>query len=516
MPKPIVECIPNFSEARRSDVVAKIIQAIEAVDSISVLDQHSDMDHNRTVVTFVGPPEAVEEAAFQAIAKAGELIDLDNHQGEHPRIGATDVVPFVPIADVTMVECVEMARRLGKRVGETLKIPVYLYEEAATRPDRVNLEDIRRGQYETLKQDIEENPDREPDYGPAKLTGAGATVIGARQPLIAFNVYLSTSDVAIANKIARAIRHSSGGLRFVKSMGILVEGRAQVSMNLTNYRRTAMARVVEMIRREAQRYGVQIHHSELVGLIPNEALVDAAVWYLQMDQFKLDQILETRLFDSITQDVDNDAAVQGSCFLDDLASGQPTPGGGSASAYGAAMAASLVAMVGRLTVGKKKYADVEGEIWPLIEEALGLQQAMKEAVTKDADAFKAYMKARRLPRDTEQQKSDRIQAIQAASINAAEVPLHVARNALTIMHLALRMAQLGNVNAITDAGTAAVFSAAVIAGAGLNVRVNLLGLEKEADPAQMLNELRQIEKQAEKIKADLRSVLNDRGGLNLP
>lgn len=515
MPKPIVECIPNFSEARRSDVVTKIIQSIESVDSINVLDQHSDMDHNRTVVTFVGPPEAVEEAAFQAIAKAGELIDLDNHQGEHPRIGATDVVPFVPIADVTMVECVEMARRLGKRVGETLKIPVYLYEDAATQPDRVNLEDIRRGQYETLKREIEADPNRKPDFGPAKLTSAGATVIGARQPLIAFNVYLDTSDVAIANKIARAIRHSSGGLRFVKSMGILVEGRAQVSMNLTNYRRTAMARVVEMIRREAQRFGVQIHHSELVGLIPNQALVDAAVWYMQMDQFEPDQILESRLFDSMTHPVDERGAVHESHFLDDLASGEPTPGGGSASAFGAAMAASLVAMVGRLTVGKKKYADVEGEVWQLIEEATGLQQAMKEAVAKDADVFEAYMKARRLPRDTEQQKSDRIQAIQAASINAAEVPLHVARNALTIMRLGLKIAELGNVNAITDAGTAVAFAAAAIAGAGLNVRVNLLGLEKEADPSQMLNELRRIEKQAEKIEADLRIVLNERGGLGL-
>ncbi len=516
MPNPIVECIPNFSEARRPDVVAEIIETIASVESISVLDQHSDMDHNRTVVTFVGPPDAVEEAAFRAIAKAGECIDLDNHQGEHPRIGATDVVPFVPISDVTMVECVEMARGLGKRVGEMLKIPVYLYEEAATRPDRVNLENIRRGQYETLKQEIGNNPDREPDFGPAKLTSAGATVIGARQPLIAFNVYLTTSDVTVANKIARAIRHSSGGLRFVKSMGILVEGRAQVSMNLTNYRRTSMARVVEMIRREAHRYGVQIHHSELVGLVPNEALVDAAVWYMQMDEFEPEQILETRLFENVSKPQEEGVTAQESSFLDDLASEKPTPGGGSASAYGAAMAASLVAMVGRLTIGKKKYKDVEGEMWALIEQAMELQQAMTEAVAKDADAFEAYMKARRLPKDTDQQKSDRIQAIQAASINAAEVPLHVARNSLTIMRLALRVAELGNVNAITDAGTAAAFAAAAIRGAGLNVRVNLLGLEKEADPGRMLNELKQIEKQAGQVESDLKEVLNERGGLNLP
>ena len=243
----------------------------------------------------MGPPESVEEAAFLAIAKASELIDLDQHQGEHPRIGATDVVPFIPISGITMAECVEMARRLGQRVGETLEIPVYLYEEAATQPERVNLENIRRGQYETLKQELGVVPARDPDFGPSRLTGAGATVIGARHPLIAFNVYLTTDDVSIANKIARTIRHSTGGLRYVKGMGVVVEGMAQVSMNLTNFKLTSMATVVEMIRREAQRYGVAIHHSELVGLVPNQALVDAAVWYLQMDQFSPEQILENKI-----------------------------------------------------------------------------------------------------------------------------------------------------------------------------------------------------------------------------
>ncbi len=515
MPNPIVECIPNFSEARRPEVVAAILAEIDAVEGIRVLDQHSDMDHNRTVVTFVGPPEAVEEAAFRAIAKAAELIDLDQHQGEHPRIGATDVVPFVPISGVTMVECIEMARRVGKRVGETLQIPVYLYEDAATSPERTNLENIRRGQYELLKEEIGTNPARKPDFGPTKVTGAGATVIGARQPLIAFNVYLTTADVAIANKIARAIRHSSGGLRFVKSMGVLVEGRAQVSMNLTNYRRTPMARVVEMIRREAERYGVQIHHSELVGLIPNEALVDAAVWYMQMDQFEPEQVLETRLYENADQSIS--AAVSGDSakLLDAIASGDPTPGGGSASAYGAAMAAALVAMVGRLTVGKQKYADVEAEVWPLIEEATAIQSLMQDAVEKDARAFEAYMKARRLPRDTEQEKADRIKAIQAASIRAAEVPLLVTQNALRVMQLAGRAAEIGNVNAISDAGTASAFARAALNGAGLNVRINLLGLEKETAAARMLNELKTIEKQADKLGETLKTILDERGGLGI-
>jgi glutamate formiminotransferase/formiminotetrahydrofolate cyclodeaminase len=516
MPNQIVECIPNFSEARRPEVVESIVQMLTSIAGVRILDRHSDLDHNRTVVTLLGPPDAVEEAAFQAIKKAAELIDLDKHQGEHPRIGATDVVPFVPISGLTMVDCIEMARRLGKRVGEELQIPVYLYEEAAIKPERTNLENIRRGQYEALKKELGENPAREPDFGPTTLTGAGATVIGARHPLIAFNVYLTTDDVSIANRIARAIRHSSGGLRFVKSMGVLVEGRAQVSMNLTDFRRTPMARVVEMIRREAQRYGVQVHHSELVGLVPNQALVDAAVWYMQMDQFEPEQVLEMKLFESGQADTPSQEKSGEPSFLDALASSDPTPGGGSASAYSAAMAASLAAMVGRVTVGKSKYADVEGEMWSMIEEAVELQQFMKDAVVKDAEAFDEYMKARSLPRDTEQEKSERIKAIQAASINAARVPLEVARESLQIMQLALNAAKLGNVNAISDAGTAAALAKAAITGAGFNVRINLLGLEKESDPARMINELKGIEKQAEKIEESLKGILNERGGLELP
>ncbi len=295
MSKKLVECIPNFSEARRPDVVEQIAQAILSVNGVQILDRHSDQDHNRTVITLLGEPQAVEQAVFAGIQKAAELIDMDQHQGEHPRIGATDVVPFVPIREMEMSECVEMARRLAKRVGEELGIPVYLYEEAAARPDRVNLEDVRRGQYEGLKEEVKTNAERKPDFGPAELGKAGATVIGARYPLIAFNVYLTTDDVSIAKKIAKQVRHSSGGMRYVKAMGVLVEGRAQVSMNLTNFQKTPLAQVVEFVRREAQRYGVAIHHSELVGLIPQKALTDAAVWYLQLDQYEDEQLLENKL-----------------------------------------------------------------------------------------------------------------------------------------------------------------------------------------------------------------------------
>jgi len=291
----LVECVPNFSEGRRKEVIEAIVRAIAEAGKVWVLDVESDEDHNRSVVTFVGEPEPVEEAAFQGIKKAAELIDMDQHRGQHPRIGASDVVPFVPLKGVTMAECVEMARRLGERVGRELGIPVYLYGEAATRPERQDLAYIRRGEYEGLKEKIATDPDRAPDFGPAVLGKAGATAIGARPPLIAFNVYLNTDDIRIAKEIAKAVRHSSGGLRYVKAIGLLVKGKAQVSMNLTDYRHTPIPRVMELIRREAARYGVSITSSEIVGLVPEDALLDAAIYYLQLEGFSKEQILEKKL-----------------------------------------------------------------------------------------------------------------------------------------------------------------------------------------------------------------------------
>ncbi len=295
MPTPLVECVPNFSEGRRTEVIDAIAATVRATPGVLLLDRTSDPDHNRSVLTFVGDPQGIEDAAFAAIAKAAELINLDEQSGEHPRIGATDVVPFVPIAGVIMDECVAIANRLGKRVGEQLGIPVYLYEKAATRPERENLADVRHGQYEGLKVEIENNPDRKPDYGPSKLGPAGATVIGARLPLVAYNVFLDTDDVSIAKKIAKKIRFSSGGLPCLKALGMLVEGQAQVSMNFTDYSQTGVHTVVELIRQEAARYGVAVSRSELIGLIPEQALIDAAAHYLQLPDFKPAQVLELRI-----------------------------------------------------------------------------------------------------------------------------------------------------------------------------------------------------------------------------
>ena len=290
----LVECVPNFSEGRRPEIVQAIVEAMRG-PGVSLLDVESDADHNRSVVTLVGEPEAMLEAAFQGIAKAAILIDLEQHRGAHQRLGATDVAPFVPLRGMTMAECVTLAQRLGQRVGSELQIPVYLYEAAATRPERVNLADVRRGEYELLKTEIATNPARTPDYGPAAVGPAGATIIGARGFLVAFNAYLNTPNVEIAKKVAKALRHSSGGLRFVKAMGLLVEGRAQVSMNLTDFTGTPIHRAVEMIRSEAARYGCMIERTELVGMIPQQALLDAAQWYLQIDNFTPEMVLENRL-----------------------------------------------------------------------------------------------------------------------------------------------------------------------------------------------------------------------------
>jgi glutamate formiminotransferase/formiminotetrahydrofolate cyclodeaminase len=510
MPQSILECIPNYSEARHPDVVEAIMSSITSVEGVALLDRHSDLDHNRTVLTFVGPPAAVEEATFRSICKASELINLDQHTGEHPRIGATDVVPFVPISGLTMQECVQIARHLGQRVGEELNIPVYLYEEAATRPERVNLENLRRGQYEALKREIGIKPERDPDFGPKSVGPAGATVIGARQPLIAYNVYLATDDVSIAQKIARTIRYSSGGLRYVKALGLLVEGRAQVSMNLTNFHNTPLALVVETIRSEAARYGVLVHHAELVGLIPQAALVDAAVWYLQLDQFSPEQILEQKLFglSQTTQSIETPPP--GADFLDALASGQSTPGGGSASAYSGAAAAGLVSMVARLTIGKKKYAEFEARMQAILTQSEALRNDLTRAIQLDASAFDGVMTAYKLPKDTSEQQEIRRKAVEQATLLATQVPMGVANKSLRVLELAEQVIRYGNESALSDGAAGATMAKAAITGAGYNIRINSRELPSSlASP--YLTELAGIDRQAEAIESRIHAALHERG-----
>ena len=370
---PLLECVPNFSEGRRPEVVAAIVSAMSRVAGVRVLDVHSDPDHNRSVVTLVGEPEALSEAAFRGIAEAARRIDLRQHQGQHPFIGAADVVPFVPLEDASMEMAVQVARNLARRVAETLHLPVYLYGHAAQRPERRNLAYIRRGGYHRLRETIATDSSRAPDYGPARLGPAGAVVIGARDFLIAYNVYLDTDDVAIARAIARTIRESSGGLPHVKALGLLVAGRAQVSMNLTDYRVTPPHVVMARIREEAARHGTRVLYSELVGMIPQEALWAAAREYLQLEAFEYEQVLEPRVcraFHRPSQDV-----------LFRLARPGPGPALVTLVGYTGAMAAALA---GKLA------GTLGAEGTPLREEARHLEEALRHWAEVDAAVLKAY------------------------------------------------------------------------------------------------------------------------------
>ena len=510
--RPLVECVPNFSEARRPEVVDSILAAMELAggDGLRILNVSSDRDHNRTVVTMAGLPAATEAAAFGGIQAAAARIDLNHPHGAHPRLGATDVVPFVPIRGVSLEDCVAMAQRLGARVGRELGLPVYLYEAAASRPERQNLEDVRRGEYELLKEEIATSPAREPDFGPRQVGPAGAVVIGARAYLVAYNVYLNTPDVSVAKKVARAVRHSSGGLRYVKALGLLVDGQAQVSMNLTDFTQTPLARVVEFVKREAARYGATATRSELVGMIPQAALVDAAQWYLQLDNLEADQVLENRLAEAADEAEDEQTgADEAPTFLDRLAAGTAAPGGGAAAAYAGAMGAALVGMVGRLTVGKKKYAEVEAQMQAVVDSADKLRASLTAAVEADSEAFTAVMDAFKLPKDNAEQQTARAEAVEQAYVHAAEVPLRVARDAVATLGLAAVVAEHGNVNAFSDAGSAAYLAKAALTGAALNVRANATAVQDRPTAANWLKELSGLEVRANDALSAIDRVVRD-------
>src|ERR1700731_3449275 len=390
----LVECVPNFSEGRDPAKVDAIVAAMK-MDGVYLLDREMDSDHNRCVITLVDEREAIQEAAIRGVGKAAELIDLTAHQGAHPRMGAADVIPFIPIEGVSIEDCVTMARHVGEQIWKRYQIPVYLYEAAATSPERQNLENIRRGQFEIIREEIATIPARKPDFGETRLhQTAGACVVGARKFLIAYNVFLNTTDVDIAKKIAKAVRFSTGGMRFVKGAGFLVRGMAQVSMNLTDFEQTPVHRVFEMVKREAARYGVMPVSSEIVGLIPKKALEQAAEWFLQVENFDSSLILENRL----TAVMGGKMAVGGlragvEPFVEQLAAPTATPGGGSAAAAAAAMAAALATMVATMSRGKKAYLQYESELSAAIARLTPLREELKAAIDSDAESYNSVMKA---------------------------------------------------------------------------------------------------------------------------
>jgi len=510
----IVECVPNFSEGRRPEVIDAITRAITGVPGVTMLSVSSDASHNRTVVTFIGAPEAVGEAAFRSIAVACNRINLDDHEGEHPRIGAADVVPFVPVRNITLQECAELARQVGQRVSEELNQAVYLYEAAATRPERKNLAKVRQGQYELWKEEVATNPDRAPDFGPAEPRPSGATVIGARPFLVAYNVYLNTDDVTTADRIAKQIRHLGGGLRYVKALGLLVDGQAQISMNLTNFEKTPIFRVVELIRTEVARYGLSITHSELIGLIPEAALVQSAQWYLQLHDLEPEQVLEYHLRQTPAAPPPPEPVSPFKApipFLDAVASGSATPGGGSVAAMSGALAAGLGSMVARLTIGRKKFADIEEQMKTLAAELDELRTKLTADAETDSAAYEAVMSAYKLPKASDEEKLARSEAIEAATVGAGEVPLRVTRTALEVLKMLETLAQEANPNAITDAGAGAQMARAAVEAAALNVLVNAAGLLDEALAEEWKNEVAELCQETGEILGRIETLVIERG-----
>jgi glutamate formiminotransferase/formiminotetrahydrofolate cyclodeaminase len=468
--------------------VRSIRDAIAAVSGVAILDVSSDASHNRTVVTYVVPVEHAVDAAFAGIRAARELIDLNHHTGEHPRMGAADVVPFIPLEGSTMEDCIVLARTLGERVGRELEIPVYLYERAATRADRENLADVRRGEFEGLRGEIGTNAARDPDFGPDRIhPTAGAVAIGARPFLVAYNVYLGpASNLDVAKNVAKAIRGSSGGLRYVKGLGLEVDGQAQVSMNLVDTERTPLSRAFDFVKMEAGAHGVAPTWSEVVGLVPEAALFETAARHVQLRNFSPDMVLERRVRN----------AVQGgetvSAFVASVASSSPTPGGGSVVAHVGALAAALAQMVAGLTVGRKKYAAVDAEMRDVSLKAAGLVNELSALVTKDASAYSAVSAAYKLPAEPEDAAARRKEAVTKALLGAAEVPLETARACARVAELAQVVAAKGNTNAVSDAGVAALLADAGCRGAVYNIRINISALDDRTLGSGLIEEASQL------------------------
>ena len=501
MPTTLIECVPNFSEGRDPAKVDAIVEAMK-LPGVYLLDREMDADHNRCVITLAGDREAIQEAAIRGAGKAAELIDLTRHRGAHPRLGAADVIPFIPIEGVTLEDCVAMARHVGSEIWKRFQVPVYLYEAAASTPERQNLENIRRGQFEGIRDEIATNPARKPDFGDARLhPTAGATVVGARKFLIAYNIFLNTPNVDIAKSIAKAVRFSSGGLRFVKASGFLVRGLAQVSMNLTDFEQTPLHRVFEVVKREAERYGVLPISSEIVGLIPKRAIEQAAEWYLQLENFDSSLILENRLAANVSGKGSFASLHSGiEPFIEQLAAPTAVPGGGSAAAASGAMATALASMVASMSRGKKAYAQYDPQLGEALARLAQLRDQLKLAIDEDADAYSAVAKAYKSAKET----ADGQRPINSALQQAASVPLSVAEKSAEVERIAETLKPMTNPNMASDLATAIALARAAIAGAIANVEINLASIKP--DSAESKEFVDQAGSRAQALKAGAASV----------
>jgi glutamate formiminotransferase / formiminotetrahydrofolate cyclodeaminase len=548
----LIECVPNFSEGRDMQLIGQITDEISAVEGVSLLSVDPGRATNRTVVTFVGSPEAVVEAAFQAIKKAGQLIDMSRHKGEHPRMGATDVCPLVPVAGVSMEETAAWACRLGERVGKELGLPVYLYEAAQTDTRRSNLSVIRSGEYEGFFEKIKE-PGWKPDFGPAEMDARrGATVIGARDFLVAYNLNLNTKSVRKANAIAFDLREAGrikkegdpitgkvvtipGSLRFVKAIGWYIEeyGIAQISMNLTNLRVTPVHIAFDEACKKAEERGIRVTGSELVGLIPLEAILEAGKYFLrkqkrsagvpekelvsmairslglsELGPFKPEErIIEYLLQNKQDQKLASMTLIE---FADETASESPAPGGGSVSAYIGALAAALATMVANLSAAKKGWDDRWEEFSNWAERGEEHKSELVRLVDADTRAFQGILTAFGLPKASPEEKQIRAKAIQEATRAAIEIPFQVMKSSFATMEIIRAMAETGNPSSVSDAGVAALCARSAVMGAFLNVRINARELEDTNFASDMIHRGKEIEDRSQALEASILKIVREK------
>jgi len=550
----IVECVPNFSEGRRPEVIARLVEAVESVADTAVLDTHVDADHNRSVITFVGGVDAIVEAAVRVAARAAELIDLRHHAGVHPRVGALDVLPFVPVRGVTLEDCIHLAHAAGARIAREVGVPVYFYESAARRPDRVNLEDVRRGGFEQLREEIATNPERAPDEGAARVhETAGACVVGARSLLVAYNINLNTTDIKVARRIARAVRGRDGGLRFLKALGFELRERnlTQVSMNLVRFEKTELHHAFEAVRREAERWGVRVAGSEIVGLIPQAALDRSAEYFLQIENFSPHLVLENRIASALAKRREAVAGQRSDAASKDASGGeragwsadveaeaikrrgvmperevgaasterthvtadapQAAPdeitGGGAAAAHAASLAAALGEMVAHLVERKGKQEDMEREARDALQALGDLRARLTEAADEDGASFAGVIGARRMPGRSNEERRARANAVEEALKGAAAVPLEVASLAVQVGELLETLAELGEPAWLSDSATGAQLALAAVVAARYNVLVNASEIEDEEFTGEHISRADDLLERAREIAARVEASL---------
>ncbi len=510
----IIECVPNFSEGRDKKIIDALAEAIKSVEGVRLLDVEFDPDHNRSVFTFIGEPQKVKEAALKAAELAVEKIDLTKHKGQHPRMGAVDVVPFIPLHGTTIGECIELSKEFAEEFSNKCNVPVYLYAKSATRPERVDLPNIREGEFEGLKDLIGKDPEKDPDYGPKKINPtAGATATGARNFLIAINFNLSTDDVNVAKVCADAVRATTGGFVYVQGIGLPLPDKncAQVSLNLVHPKRTKIHQVLEVVKNEARRFGATVVETEIVGMVPLFTLIDALKYYLQPEKLDESMILDLYYLGG-SEDPTKKSFTEMSVieFGNQIRRARATPGGGSVAAAIGSFGAALVCMVTGLSLSGRRFVTIKEEMLEHRHACENDRGILMGLVETDSEAFDVVMDLFKLPEDTDAQKKEKAEKIEKATIEAAKIPLSTMQHSYEALTHAKVAAEKGNQNAITDAGVAAHALMAAIEGAALNVRINLGNIEDKEFVEATAKEVERLITEGKKMKEEVLAIVERR------